>query len=700
MPKLEPLFNPKSVAIVGVSVDPNKIGSVILRNMIDAGFAGDLLPINPKYTNVFGHECYPSLAQTGKQIDLAVISVPADKVLGVMQDAAQAKVKFAVIITAGFRETGAAGGDLEQQVLRIARSAGIRLLGPNCLGISVPGSSVNASFAATQALPGNVAFVSQSGAFNTALLDLALERNLGFSHFVSIGNKLDLSELDFLEDFYADPQVKVIGMYLEEFSDGNDLVSMIAQHPEKKVVILHPGESEQSKSAISSHTGSLAGSSRVIKTALRQAGAIQVETFEELFNVLWILEAGFKVTQNTVAVVTNAGGPGIMLTDMLVKAGIQVPKLSEQTQSELKQVLPPTASTHNPVDLVGDALAERYASAIDILEKDQSIGTIVVLVTPQLVTQVEDTAKLVYQHMIEGEKQIVPLFMGGEFVEPAIKRISSYNQPVFQYPEQLVSALGKLLDSKTPSVPNLILPIQGKYLAEVDAQTTTELKPLSQGLVYQMATEAGIDLPRQKLISTMDELMGFVGEVHYPVVLKARAEDILHKTDAKALYLNIHDVEELHAAFSELSTTLTNQNPGKPVQMIAQEQIGTGEELLIGVKRDGRKDVYLPTGRGFGHLILFGKGGIYTEIYKDLASVLVPATTRELTQLIAEPKVGQIIAGARGKAPLAQDKLIFLLESIQKLVLRYPQIAEIDINPAIITTDRCVAVDIKFLTQL
>lgn len=702
MPKLQSLFSPKSFAVVGVSSQPNKLGSVVFRNILNAGFSGPVFPVNPKYEKVFGVQCYESVAKIKESIDVVVIAVPAEFVLDVVDDCVKKKVKYMVIISAGFKEIGEKGAVMEAKIRNIAKQAGIGVLGPNCLGYSVSDSYVNATFAALQPKPGSIAFLSQSGAINSALLDLAEERKLGFSHFVSMGNKMDLNEMDFLEEWLQDPKVKVIGMYIEQFIDGKDFVDLIKRYPSKPIVILHPGETEASQKAMASHTGSLAGSSAIIRAALAQAGVVQVDSFEKLFNAMWLLSSSKMPKSNKVAVVTNAGGPGVMLTDMLVTAGLEVAKLDEATKNSLNEVLPEAASVENPIDLIGDALADRYEAALNILETDPNTDTILVVVTPQLVTQIEETAKFVIDHIKVSNKLILPLFMGGEYMESAIERFDLAEVPAFMYPEQAVNALAAITKYAEQSHKQGIKIKRvhtGKYQTEVAAATKQKLTALPQELTYKLAQEVGLDLPKQRIIKSFDEALGFVGESHFPVVLKALSEDIAHKTDLKALYLNIHNVNQLHSAFTKLSADIQAHTGKKSIGLLIQQQISGNEEILIGLNRDGGSDVYEQNGKGFGHLLVFGKGGIYTEVYQDIASGLLPLSRSELLGLVNKTKVAKIIGGFRGKQSLSMDKLLFTLDAVQTLAQKYPQIQSMDINPAMLTEKKCVVVDIKIFLQ-
>lgn len=696
---LAQLFNPQTIAVVGVSSDPTKLGSVIFKNILDAGYRGRLIPVNPKYQEIMGHQAMAKVSDIEGEVDLVVVVVPAKFASEVVQDAANKQVKHCVIITAGFGETGEEGLQLEQQVVEIASSAGMRILGPNCLGLTVPKFNLDASFAAQRPLDGNVAFISQSGAFNTAMLDLAADQKLGFSHFVSIGNKSDLNELDFISEWISDPEVKIIGMYIEEFADGQALVDLVAKTG-KPVVILHPGESEEAQEAIASHTGSLAGSAEVVKAALRKAGAIQVGSIEKMFNVLKGISWSKAMTGEKVAVVTNAGGPGIMVTDMLSESGVSIPGLSEQLQAQLMEVLPETASAHNPIDLIGDALAERYANVFDILEQSSEVDTILAIVTPQHVTQIEETAKAVIKYSETGNKPVMAVFFGSERAGAGLELLDDAKVPGFAFAEEAVFVLGKVREyGKFMSLAEGPIKMEVQRDDKLQAFVTDVPTALPQNMLYEITEGLAFDFPEEDTIDSFQQAINFVSEHSYPVVLKASTEDIAHKTDEKALYLNIDSADKLESAFNELRETVKNLTGKDNAKLLIQKQITGGEELIVGITRDGDSNVYEPEGTGFGHLIVVGKGGIYTEVYKDTATALSPVSRRQLREMVMATNVSKVLMGTRGQPPLALDKLIDTLDAAQQLVVKYPEIEQLDINPVIVTQDRCLAVDMKVFVK-
>lgn len=704
MSNLNSLFKPKSIAIVGVSQDPQKLGTILFSNLIDAKYPGKIFPVNPKHKEIHGYKSYSKISSIKEDVDMVCIAIPAPFVKDVIKDAGKKGVKTAVIITAGFKEVGGEGEKLEQDILKEANKFGIRILGPNCLGLITPSERINASFAASNPQEGEIAFLSQSGAFCTAILDLSKLKNVGFSHFVSMGNKADIKENEIFEYWMKDEEVKVIGAYLEEITNGRELIDMYEKQKEPKpLIILKPGRTQQAKKAISSHTGSLAGSIETFRTAINQAGIIEANETNHMFNLMMGF-AWSKIPQGSrVAVITNAGGPGIVATDTLIEYGFQMAEISEKSKKEIKKHLPPTASLNNPIDVIGDALAERYKAPIEVLDKDDNVDAILVVLTPQLVTQIEDTAKLIINSTKLSKKPIFAVFLGGKYVADGLQRLWDNKVPGFRYIKNAVEVMSamykygqKMKERKEGCNKRNVLKYlnKGQYFKEMSKHLSDEPIALPDDLAAKMAEEAGIDIPRQILATSFNKAVEFASD-KYPVVIKATTDVIAHKTDDKALYLNIYDEKTLKDNYKTLEKLLVSKFKQKHPQILVQEQIISKEELFIGTNRDGNIDVYNKDSIGFGHLIAFGKGGIYTEIYKDINYALTPACQKTIEQALDKTSVSKIIKGARGNDPLAYDKIIEAIKSVQRMVIMYPEIISLDINPILVTETRAVAVDVK-----
>lgn len=702
---LKYIFNPKSIAVVGVSQDPQKLASVFFNNLIEGEFKGKLYPVNPKYDSLYGYKAFPNLTSIPGKIDQVAILVPSKFVLDIVKDCVAKKVKVILLISAGFSEIGEQGQALEREIARIAKENHIRLVGPNIIGALCPKYHLNSSWAQSLPKEGHIAFVSQSGAFCTAVLDMALSRNLGFSHFLSIGNKADVHELDLFKHWNEDKDVSVMGAYIEEIEYGQELIDFITSRNNKKPVIIYkPGKTQEAVKAIASHTGSMAGSVETIQTAFQQFGIIEVNTPDQLFNAFMTF-SWFKALPkgNKVAVITNAGGPGIMATDKIINHCLNMAKLSTETQLKLKDALPVASSTHNPVDVLGDAWTDRYQAATEILMSAEEVDMILYLLTPQFTTQVEETSKMIIEMSKHGNKPVYPVYLGEKYTRPSLQRMFDSQVPAFRSIRDAVFSMmintnyQRQRKTKYPLKTSEILKKigKGRYSLEIEEYAMSNPQnPLPEEMSAKIATEVGLGLPKAQVCKNLDNALKFASK-HYPVVIKAPNSVIAHKTDFRALYLNLRSEKQLIKAYQQLEKTIVKQTQTNKPEILIQEMIQPEEELLIGANRDGSSQVYIEGIPGFGHLLVFGKGGIYTEIYKDLAYALVPADRRIIEKALFSTKVSKILKGARGNKPLAWKKVIDTIEAVQKMVLLYPKIKSLDINPLLVTKDRAIAVDVK-----
>ncbi len=710
---IKSLFYPKSIAIVGVSKDPTKLGSIILSNLVDSKYKGNIYPVNPKYDQIFQYKCYKKISEIPEEVDVVCIAIPAKYIKDVIIDANKNNAKNAVIISAGFKETGEKGQKLEKEIINEAQKNNMRILGPNCLGLISPFAGMNLSFAASTPTQGNVGFLSQSGAFCTAILDMSLEKEFGFSHFVSLGNKTDIDENDIIKFWLKEPKVKVMSAYIEEINDGQKLMRLMNNSKKNKpLIVFKPGKTQEAKKAIASHTGSLAGSIQTAQTAMKQTGIIEATEINHMFYLMMGFAWSHLPEGTRVAIVTNAGGPGIMATDEIIQSGLKLAKLSKTAKEKMKKYLPATASVNNPIDVIGDALAERYKAPIEVLLHEENVDAIIVILTPQLVTQIEDTAKLIINSAKLSSKPILPVFLGGKYVNYGLQRLYDNQIPGFKYIGDAVKVLKDMYfykkfldkkqkkDNKSFSNINKYL-MKGKYQDQIEklynkAIKNNQVNALPEDLVEKIVKEVNIVLPSQIIAKSLKQAFKFAKD-KFPVVAKATSEVIAHKTDDKALYLNIQSKQELEYAFNNLHNLLKNKFHQKNPEILIQEQIDSKLEFFIGANRDGDKYVYDPQNgsSGFGHLLAFGQGGIYTEIYKDIAYSLVPTNKFDILSSLQNTKVYEILKGARGQEKLPIDKIIQMILSVQKLVLLYPQIISIDINPMLLTSSKAVAVDVK-----
>ena len=691
---LDSFFNPKSLAVVGVSNDPSKLGAVVFNNVIDAGFQGHLYAINPKCAGqeLYGKPCFASVKDVPEELDLVVIVVPAKFTMPVIDDAIANKTKNISIITAGFGEIG--NHDLENEIARKCMEHGINLLGPNCLGHISTFTHLNASFADGFPGKGNVAFISQSGAYCSALMDWAREKGIGFSHFISIGNKALLAEDHLLEALKSDPQTKAFIFYLESLKNGKNFLKILKEVSKvKPVVILEPGKSQKAQAASLSHTGSLAPNYRVLEIALKGSGAIQAYTTRDMFGLLEILQNVHHTEfDGSLAVLTNAGGVGVLTSDLCEDAGLDLARPSEKTIALLKASLPPEAALGNPVDVIGDARADRYETALKILCESGEYKNILVLLTPQMVTDAPGTAEVIARLAPQyKDVNIFACFVGGVKVRQGRDILDKNHILNYEYPIDIVRLLGLLkaqmayrgvsdVQVETRDVPEQIK-------AEIQTAIQNGLASLPQTTVNKIMDHYGIDYPKSGNFTSKEEAFSFVEKIFpAPVVLKLSAPDALHKTEMKGIYLNIHDQATFDEAWNGLTDSI-NKFALKGASILIQEMIVKATETIIGVNSD----------KTFGRVMVFGTGGIYTEVMKDTTLRILPAA--DFDTMIKETKVGTILNGVRGEDPKAVKPLADTLKKIQQVVLEIPEIKAIDGNPVLVTQDRAVVVDFKMLLK-
>lgn len=694
----ESVLFPKSVAIVGVSQEKEKIGRVIYDNVLNGGYSGKVYPVNPKYKDIEGKTCYPDLLSIGGSVDMVCIVIPSQFVESTIDDCIEKKVESVIIISAGFKETGQEGKELEERIAKKLEEAGIRLFGPNTLGIINNSIDLNISFARENPGKGSTAFISQSGAFCTAILDLALRDNIGFSKVISIGNKADISENELIEYLQKDKDSNSIAIYLEEFKDGKDFVE-IAQNSSKPMIIIAPGSSQKGKEAISSHTGSLATSYDTTLAAIKKGNLIKVESSEELFDCIKIIASNKLPKGKGVAIVTNAGGPGIMATDFTEKFGLTMAEIGEKTKEKLSKYLPLQSNINNPIDILGDALLDRYEYTINTLIEDIAVDCVVVVLTPQLVTDISGVAKSIVDIQKQTSKPIFSCFLGGKDIEDGNQILRSYGMFVSNNIEdsmRLISMIASYVIAKNNHSVRKVSDLQTKrrHRKALIQELRDDVTVLSDQLTFKIAKEVGIHLPAQLITANINDAIEFSSK-HFPVVIKATSKDIAHKTDFKGVFLDIRTISELQTKFEILAQNIQKATGKKSPDILIQEMIEPKLEFFIGANREGDSKIYEKDGLGFGHLMAIGQGGIYTEIYKDIEHFLVPESIRNITNKLNATKAVKIIDGYRGKAALPKQKLIEMIDKVQRMLVTYPEIISIDINPVIITESRVVAVDLK-----
>jgi acetyltransferase len=678
---LEPFTNPRGVAVVGASTSPDKLGYQVLHNIVRYGYQGRVYPINPKADEILGLKVYPTVSDIDGPVDLAVILIPNKVVPAALEECGQKGIKGAVIITAGFREVGKEGKALEQQLIEIAHRYDMRLVGPNVLGIIDTVESLNASFAAAMPRRGHIAFMSQSGALCTSVLDFAIGQGTGFSRFYSIGNKADLNEIDFLRAWSEDPETRVITAYLEGITNGPEFIKVAREVTRQRpIVAIKSGTTSAGSRAVSSHTGTLAGSEAAYDAAFKQCGIVRAGSVQDLFDYAQAFSRQPIPTSDAVAVVTNAGGPGIMASDAIERCGMHLASLTPENQQAIRAALPAAASAANPIDVLGDAPADRYAIGIEGALKDPNVGMVVVVLTPQTSTQIPETARLLGELSQKYHKPTFAAFMGDGAIKEATRILTEYSIPNYPVPERAVQAMNAMwrhhLWLETPQQKLETFEVDKALVRKILDGVRAEGRATAGDAEAREVLEAyGIPLPKTALAKTADEAVAAAESMGYPVVMKIASPDILHKTDIGGVKLNLSSASEVRDAFDLIIYRATRHMPDATIWGCqVQQMIKGGRETIIGVNRDPQ----------FGPLIMFGLGGVYVEAFKDVTFRVAPIDRREANEMIAEIRSYALLRGVRGEKRADMEAIIDTLLRISQLVTDFPEIVELDINPLLV----------------
>jgi acetyltransferase len=694
---LDPLFRPSSVAVVGASITAGSVGSILMKNLLASPFGGVVYPVNPKRPHVHGVRCYPNLAVLPEVVELVMISVPAAAVPCAVQEAVDAGVKGAIIISAGFSELGDAGRALEAQIHATAKGR-MRLIGPNCLGVIRPPSGLNASFAADMALPGKLALLSQSGAICTSILDWANDKHIGFSAFVSVGAMVDVDFADLLDYFGDDAATQSIILYMESVGDVRRFLSAARNVARAKTVIaIKSGRSEAAAKAAASHTGALAGSDAVFDAAFRRAGVLRVDTISELFNMSEILAMQPRPAGPALAIITNAGGPGVMATDALIGDGGRLAELSPATRTTLDAALPPFWSHANPIDILGDAGPERYRVVVEACARDPEIQGILVLLTPQAMTNPTETARCIAPFGKTEGKPVLASWMGGGAVRAGREILSAAGIPTFDSPEAAVSAFLhmvqyrrslELLYEAVPALPEGWAPDQDRVKKVFVAVREQERTLLTEVEAKEVLAAYGIPVVQTVACSNIEEATAAAHRIGYPVVLKLLSKTITHKTDVGGVQLGLTDDSSVRTAYGKIESNVKSRFPsgfdGVTVQSMIRDK---GYELIIGSSID----------RQFGPVILFGGGGVLVEVLRDSALALPPLNRTLARRMIERTRVYQALKGVRGGKAVNLEALESLLVNFSRLIADFSELSEIDINPLLASPERIVALDARLV---
>ena len=695
---LDAIFKPQNVAVIGASERMGSVGRTVLWNLIRNPFGGTVFPVNPKRPSVLGIKAYPSITDVPERVDLAVVVTPAPTVPAVIRECAANGVEGAIIISAGFKEVGEEGVRLEQEILAIARESGMRLIGPNCLGVMRPTTGLNATFAGAMAQPGNVGFISQSGALLTAILDWSFREHVGFSAFVSIGSMLDVGWGDLINYLGDDPRTESILIYMESIGDARAFLSAAREVALRKpIIVIKAGRTQQAAAAAASHTGTLAGSDEVLSTAFRRTGVLRVDSIADLFYMAEVLAKQPRPHGRRLTILTNAGGPGVLATDALIQGGGELAVLSDEASERFNTFLPPQWSHGNPVDILGDADADRYAQSIEIAADDPNSDGMLVILTPQDMTEPTQIADKLKPYARLGKKPILASWMGGAEVAAGESILNSAGIPTFGYPDTAARVfnymwrynynLQAIYETPTLSDDLEEAPDRDRVRAIIDAARAEKRTILTEAESKHVLAAYGIPTVETRIATTADAAVAEAEAIGFPVVLKLHSRTITHKTDVGGVRLNIRSAEAVRQCFGEIEGRVRELGhedafDGVTVQpMVSLE----GYELILGSSPDAQ----------FGPVMLFGSGGSLVEVYKDRALGLPPLSTTLARRMMEQTKIHEALQGVRGRDPVDQAALEQLMVRFSQLVVEQPFIKEMDINPLLAAPERLLALDAR-----
>jgi len=700
---LHTVFHPESIAIIGANKVKGTVPGDIFLNILQAGFQGIIYPVSPREKAISGVKAYKYAIDIPDEVDLGVIVFPSSVCRLALEQCGQKGIKSVIIISAGFREVGENGMARENELLEIAEKYGISFIGPNCLGVinTDPAVRLNASFARKFPADGNIAFLSQSGALCTAVLDYAQAKNIGFSKFVSFGNKADVSEIDLLYYLMDDPVTKVILLYLEEITDGLGLMKAareVIMKSGKPVLVMKSGRTEEGASAAASHTGSLAGKDEICDAAFKQAGIIRCDNIEQMFNIAIAFVYQPMPESNRVAIITNAGGPGVLTTDAAIREGLQLARFNEETTLSLKRSLPTTANINNPVDVIGDARADRYVAAISAVFKDDNVDGVFVILTPQSMTDIDSIAKEIVHVASQFDKPIYTSFMGQADVASGITILEHNNIPHYILPESMCKPFNTVFKIKqfmldqqhevqvSGHPPNNAVK---KYIDRALAKGKTYLNEYDASHILEAYR---LPVAEKILVTSAKDAGKMAAGIGFPVVMKVISDDIIHKFDVGGVVLNISTEAEAEEAFRNISESVGERVPGAIIKGIqVSRQITHGMEVIIGVKKDP----------SFGPVIMFGFGGIYVEIFRDVSFRVAPVDRQNALKMIRETKSSELLTGVRGARQRDIDAIADSIVKLSALAVDFPQIRELDINPLIVLEkgEGCFVADARIILE-
>lgn len=696
---LERIFKPRRVAVVGASEKTGSIGNAVMKNLVEGGFSETLLPVHPEYKTVHGLATVKSIRDLEPGVDLAIIATPIHTVPDIVKDCVENKTAGAIVISAGGKEVGEAGREIEAQIRATAYAGGLRIVGPNCLGIIRPGSNLNASFAAGMPETGDLAFVSQSGAICTAILDLSFKEHIGFSHFVSVGSMLDVDFGDLIDYIGNDPSAKSILLYIESLTNFRKFMSAArAVSRIKPIIVLKAGRSEAGAKAAASHTGAMAGEDAVYDAAFKRAGIVRVDTIQDLFDCAELMAKQPRPRGPRLAIVTNAGGPGVMATDTLARSGLKPAPLAPETLRRLDTFLPSFWSRSNPVDILGDASPERFRQTLEVCCEGKDTDGVCVILAPQALTDPAKVAGALADMMKGRRYPVFACWMGGKSIEGALTILNKAGIPTYDTPERAVRAFLYMVEYARNMEDVLEIPPKLTHDIAVDAEKAGQV--LARASADQFITEAdardvlsayGLPVIRTETARTEDDASRLGRDLGYPLVMKLLSPDISHKTEAGGVQLDLRSDEDVRAAFADIVASARQYKEGVRIEGVSLQPFLTNPdyEILLGAKRDDH----------FGPVILFGMGGIFTEVLKDRALGLPPMNRLLARRMMQQTRAWTLLQGYRNRPPADMERLEEMIIRLSQLLIDFPQIAELDMNPVMIKDGKAVVVDARILVS-
>ncbi len=693
---LDPIFAPRSVALVGASERAGSVGRNVLWNLLSSPFGGTLYPVNPKRPNVLGIKSYPSLKDLPEVPDLVVVTTPAESVPALMQEAVEVGIPGGIVISAGFKEIGPRGKELEDEIMRTI-SGKLRIIGPNCLGVMNPLKGLNATFASTIARPGNVAFISQSGALCTAVLDWSIKENVGFSSFVSIGSMLDVNWGDLIDYFGNDPRTQSIIIYMESIGDARAFLSAAREVSlSKPIIVIKAGRTAAAAKAAASHTGSLTGSDDVLDAAFRRVGVLRVNSIADIFYMSEVLAKQPRPRGNRLAIVTNAGGPGVLATDALIQGDGELAEVSNETMEALNKILPSAWSHNNPLDILGDAEPERYSKSLEIAAKDPNIDGLLVVMTPQGMTNPTLIAEHLKPYAKGLGKPVLASWMGGNSVAAGEDILNQCGIPSFAFPDTAVRAFNYMWKYAYNLKGIYETPVLGasgsqpnREMAKgiIDSVRKSGRTILTEYESKKLLESYGIPTTATEIAATEAEAVKWAEKIGFPVVLKLYSLTITHKTDVGGVILNLRDPDAVRKAFNQIKDSVTEKAGAEHFQGVTVQPMAKldGYEIILGASIDPQ----------FGPVLLFGTGGQLVEVFKDKALALPPLNTTLARRMMEQTKIYKALKGVRGRKPVDLAAMEELLVRFSELVVENPWIKELDINPLLASPDRLLALDAR-----